>query len=63
METGFVLDRNRFEDRQGTWVEGTFERNVWTGGVKAVEKEQIPITTHRCGACGYLESYAMPDLM
>ena len=59
MEPGFVLDRNRFEDRQGTWVEGTLELNMWTGSAKTGKKEQIPVTTYRCDGCGYLESYAV----
>jgi hypothetical protein len=60
MEPGFVLDRNRFEDAQGTWIEGTLELNMWTGAAKTGEKEQIPVTTYRCVGCGYLESYAAP---
>jgi hypothetical protein len=59
MEPGFVLDRNRFDDRQSTWMEGTLESNIWTGSVKTSEREQIPVTTYRCTGCGYLESYAM----
>jgi hypothetical protein len=60
MEPGFVLDRNRFDDRQSTWMEGTLESNIWTGNVKTSERDQIPVTTYRCTGCGYLESYAMP---
>lgn len=60
MDPGFVLDRNRFEDRQGTWIEGTLELNMWTGTAKS-KKEQIPVTTYRCDNCGYLESYALPE--
>ncbi len=60
MEPGFVLDRNRFEDAQGTWIEGTLQLNMWTGAAKTGKKEQIPVTTYRCVGCGYLESYAVP---
>jgi hypothetical protein len=60
MEPGFVLDRNRFEDRQGTWLEGTLQLNMWTGSAKN-KKDQIPVTTYRCDSCGYLESYATTD--
>ena len=60
MEPGFVLDRNRFDDRQSTWMEGSLESNIWTGGAKASERIQIPVTVYRCTGCGYLESYATP---
>jgi hypothetical protein len=60
MEPGFVLDRNHFEDAQGTWIEGALELNMWTGAAKTGKKEQIPVTTYRCVGCGYLESYAVP---
>jgi len=62
MEPGFVLDRNRFDDRQSTWMEGSLESNIWTGSVKASERVQIPVTTYRCTGCGYLESYATPEV-
>ena len=58
MEPGFVLDRNRFDDRQETWMEGTLELNMWTGSA-TTNKEQFPVTTYRCDACGFLESYAL----
>ena len=61
MDPGFVLDRNRFEDQQGTWLEGTLELNMWTGSAKTAKKDQIPVTTYRCDSCGYLESYATTD--
>ncbi len=61
MEPGFVLDRNRFDDRQSTWVEGSLQSNIWTGSVKSSEREQVPVTTYRCTGCGYLESYAQPS--
>jgi hypothetical protein len=58
MEPGFILDRSYDHSEQNTWVDGAPEPSVWLGGVKTRNREKIPITTHRCTACGYLESYA-----
>jgi len=58
MEVGFVVDRGH----HGTpgipeWVEGTPEKSFWSG-LKTRGRRKLPITTYRCGRCGYLEEYA-----
>lgn len=60
MEPGFVLDQSYATNVQSTWVGGTAERSIWTG-VKLKGHQRLPITTFRCPACGYLESYAPPE--
>ncbi len=57
MEPGFVLDQGYGANEQSSWVEGAPERSVWTG-VKLRDHQRLPVTTFRCPACGYLESYA-----
>ena len=58
MEQGFVADTGHLSvpDTQ-TWVEGAPERSFWSG-LKVKDREVLPVTTHRCVRCGYLESYA-----
>ena len=59
MQEGFVLDQTTGDYAQAAWIEGPPTRSFWTG-VKMKGREQHPITTLRCAACGYLESYAPP---
>jgi hypothetical protein len=59
MEAGFVLDQMYGEMAQTAWIEGAPERSFWTG-VKLKGRERLPVSTFRCPACGYLESYAPP---
>ena len=59
MEEGFVLDRTHGANLQALWIEGPPDRSFWTG-LKMKGREQIPVTTFRCGKCGYLESFASP---
>src|SRR5215510_13188372 len=40
------------------WVEGAAQKGFF--GLKLKGKRQFAITTYRCTACGYLESYAGP---
>jgi hypothetical protein len=62
MEAGYILDQiHDAVSRQGAWVDGTPERSIWTG-LKLKGHQRLPVTTYRCSACGYLESYARrPD--
>jgi hypothetical protein len=39
------------------WVEGAPEKSFWSG-TKTSGKKQVQVSTYRCPACGYLESYA-----
>lgn len=57
MEPGFVLDQTYGSMAQSAWIEGAPEPSFWTG-VRLKGRERIPVMTHRCTACGYLESYA-----
>ena len=59
MEAGFVLDQTYGANTQSAWIEGAPERSFWTG-VKLKGHQRLPVTTYRCPACGYLESYAAP---
>jgi len=60
MEEGFVLDR-KDDDRysQPEWIEGQPTPSFWTG-LKIKGLDRHPVTTFRCGGCGYLESFAAP---
>lgn len=58
MEEGYVLDLGNSNRRhQETWVEGAPESSFWRG-LKTEGRENLPVTTWRCRACGCLESYA-----
>lgn len=59
MEKGFVLDQTYGAMTQSEWIEGAPERSFWTG-LKLKGHTRIPVSTFRCPACGYLESYARP---
>ena len=60
MEAGFVLDQTHDAVvRQSAWVDGAPEPGFWTG-LKLKGHQRLPVTTYRCSACGYLESYAPP---
>lgn len=57
MAEGFVLDKAHGSVGISTWVEGAPEASPWTG-VKFTGRTQSPVSTWRCGRCGFLESYA-----
>jgi hypothetical protein len=57
MEEGFIKDEGHGYIYTSKWVEGAPETSFWSG-TKTSGKEQIHITSYRCEACGYLESYA-----
>jgi len=59
MIEGFIPDftHAREQSTATTWVEGAPEPSVWRG-VKLKGKQNYPVRTYRCAACGYLESYA-----
>ena len=56
MDEGFILDNTYGARVQIEWVRGAPELSRLTG-VKLKGKEHLPVTTFRCQACGYLESY------
>jgi hypothetical protein len=63
MESGFMLDRGAGPiDVQARWLEGAPTPRFFFDGVKMGGREPMPVTTYRCGGCGYLESFAMPSV-
>ena len=60
MVEGFIVDNGAYGIKmQASWYPGQPTKG-WRG-IKAKEKETVPITTYRCSACGYLESFAVVD--
>lgn len=57
MQAGFVPDHSDAIVLERRWFEGKFETR-WLGTRLRSNKPSLPITTYRCSACGYLESYA-----
>ena len=58
MQAGYIVDTTESGLRQQQWCPGAPERSVWMG-LKVKKGAAIPIITHRCANCGYLESYAV----
>lgn len=63
MEPGFIRDRAAGgANLQARWVEGQPTPSFWPRDrVNLQGREPVPVTTLRCGYCGYLESYAKPE--
>lgn len=58
MTPGFILDRGHGNSlAPSQWQDGEPERSFWKG-LKTSGHQQLPVTTYRCGQCGYLEAYA-----
>ena len=57
MEQGFLLEAADGGVVPPEWIEGPMERSFWTL-VKVKGRRRHKVTTYRCTACGYLESYA-----
>jgi hypothetical protein len=58
MSEGVIVDHGDYGAAHvSTYQPGAPRKSMWTG-LKQNKKEQIEITTLRCGRCGYLESYA-----
>ena len=57
MDQGFVVDQAHGTIKTQRWVEGAAEYSFWFG-LKLRGKQQLEVSTYRCGKCGYLESYA-----
>jgi len=58
MEAGLIPDEGYSHTFMSKWVEGVAQTGFF--GLKLKGKRQFAITTYRCTACGYLESYAGP---
>ena len=61
MLQGFVADFAHAQIVVSTWVEGLPEKSFWLG-TKVPQEKSIKISTFRCSGCGYLESYAQPEV-
>ena len=57
LQEGFILDQTRNSRVPAEWVEGKPERSFWVG-LSLKGRTKLPITSHRCPRCGYLELYA-----
>jgi hypothetical protein len=57
MQSGFVLDRNRYVESLGEWAVGEPRSNGW-GGFKLPTGRRFPIRGVRCEGCGFVELYA-----
>lgn len=57
MTEGFVIDQGYGTAHVSTFQEGEPRRSFWLG-LKQDKDKQVPITSLRCGRCGYLELYA-----
>lgn len=62
MAPGFLIDKGTPGGGGASapeWAGGAPEVSFWTG-LQLRGRERHPVTTFRCPACGYLESYATP---
>jgi predicted RNA-binding Zn-ribbon protein involved in translation (DUF1610 family) len=59
MQAGVVLDTTYGGVTQPRWTPGEPTWSFWRG-LKFDKHSTIPVTTYRCPACGFLESYAQP---
>ena len=57
MEIGFLIDATQNGFLQQSWCSGIPTRSFWTG-LKLKKRDVVPVVTHRCPNCGFLESYA-----
>ncbi len=56
MERGFIPDFTQGVTR-AVWVEGVFEKSMWTG-YKKNGRQHFYVETFRCAQCGALRAYA-----
>ena len=56
-EPGLVLDHSYGYKVQAQWRAGEPTSSFWLGQ-RLGHGDPLPITTYRCAACGFLESYA-----
>jgi hypothetical protein len=60
MKLGFIVEVLKSRAYPNTWIEGAPETH-YLRGVKLKDRTTLPISTFRCTACGFLESYAHED--
>lgn len=56
MAEGYVVDHSYGEKKVAAFHKGAPDKRWW--GLKTTKSDTLPITTMRCGRCGYLEHYA-----
>lgn len=61
MERGFITDNTYGGVFVSGWVRGAPKKSFWRG-TKASSDKALPTGSFRCVGCGFLESYARPDL-
>ena len=59
MVEGVTIDNTYGSRGISSWLEGPLKTSIWVG-VLLNGKKPIAISTMRCSACGFLESYAKP---
>lgn len=57
MQEGLLLEATQGGWQPTYWVEGVPEKSIWTG-LKLKGKEVWRVSAFRCGACGFLKTYA-----
>jgi hypothetical protein len=62
MDLGFVPDARRGDEQTQQWRAGQAQSSFWFGVTSDRDEAPIPVRTFRCTECGFLESYARPDL-
>ena len=59
MEPGLILDAGDWnQPRSPRWMKGQPVVGQLSGIVKTSGRRRLEVITYRCGACGFLESYA-----
>ena len=61
MEEGFLVDFSYGHAVPSSWVEGEPVQSLFSG-TKVHDRAKFRVRSFRCVSCGYLESYAVPDL-
>lgn len=59
MEEGVTVDLE--SRRTQSWLRGPVEVK-WLTGVRTRGKELLPVVSYRCPRCGYLKTFAGPDV-
>ena len=59
MSEGVIAEKGDAGWKVASFLPGAPEVSRWWG-LKVRKKDLVPISSWRCGRCGYLESYALP---
>ena len=67
MESGYLVDRSHGRLHAGQWARGIPQQLRWFFGPisnaikEPMDSDLVPVHTHRCKSCGFLESYARAE--